>query len=290
MHIGSAENSKTVAGGYGEGNGTHEFCFPYGLAVYDEQTVVVADWGNHRIVQWKVGAKNGQVVAGGHGQGNQFNQLSCPTDVLIDKETDTLIICDRGNNRVVRWSRQDGTSEGEILLDNIACWGLAMDAHRFLYICDIERHEVRRYQIGEKNGTVVAGGRGRGSALNQLNQPTYVFVDQQQTVYVSDTWNHRVMKWKKDATEGIVAVRGSSRGLYVDSSETIYVADYRNHQLVGWAKEATEGTIIAGGYDGDKETSQLYHPWGLSYDQHGQLFVADHSNHRVQRFPLEPTD
>ncbi len=290
LNTGSAESSNTVAGGYGQGSATNELCFPYGLAVHDDQTMVIADWGNHRIVQWRIGDTNGQVIAGGHGQGNQLNQLNCPTDVLIDKETDSLIICDRGNKRVVRWSRRDGTTEGEILLNNIACWGLAMDDQRFLYISDIEKNEVRRYQMGQKNGTIVAGGHGRGAGLNQLNEPSYIFVDQKKTVYVSDIWNHRVMKWNKDAKEGIAVVQGFPRGLFVDTSETIYVADYGNHRLMRWPKGATHGTAIAGGNGEAEETSQLYYPWGLSVNQHGHLFVADHSNHRVQRFALEKND
>ncbi|CAF1682485.1 unnamed protein product, partial [Rotaria magnacalcarata] len=56
-------------------------------------------------MQWKNGhTTNGQVVAGGNGAGNGLNQLDRPADVLIDKETDSLIVCDRGNLRVVRWS------------------------------------------------------------------------------------------------------------------------------------------------------------------------------------------
>ncbi|CAF4262256.1 unnamed protein product, partial [Rotaria sordida] len=47
-----------------------------------------------------MGDTNGQVVAGGNGQGNRLDQLDHPTDVLIDKETDSLIICDRDNRRV----------------------------------------------------------------------------------------------------------------------------------------------------------------------------------------------
>ncbi|CAF1350357.1 unnamed protein product [Rotaria sordida] len=142
-----------------------------------------------------MGDTNGQVVAGGNGQGNRLDQLYRPTDVLIDKETDSLIICDRDNRRVVRWSRRSGTTQGEILIDNIACARLAMDDQRYLYISDTDKHEVRRYQIGDKNGTLVAGGNGEGDGLNQLNWPAYIFVDQQQTVYVSDQNNHRVMKW-----------------------------------------------------------------------------------------------
>ncbi|CAF1372436.1 unnamed protein product [Rotaria sordida] len=144
--------------------------------------------------------------------------------------------------------------------------------------------------MGEKNGTVVAGGHGRGAGLNQLNKPTYIFVDQQQNVYVSDTWNHRVVKWTKDATEGIVVVRGFPRGLFVDTMETIYVADYGNHRIMRWPKGATEGTIIVGEDSKEEDASELYRPWGLSYDQQGQLYVADHSCHRIQRFPLQMTN
>ncbi|CAF1610960.1 unnamed protein product, partial [Rotaria magnacalcarata] len=126
------------------------------------------------------------------------------TDVLIDKETDSLIICDQDNQRVVRWSRRSGTTQGEILIGNIDCHGVAMDEQRHLYVSDTRKHEVRRYQSGEKNGNLVAGGKGKGGGLNQLNEPHYLFVDGQQNVYVSDWNNHRVMKWDKGAKEGIV--------------------------------------------------------------------------------------
>ncbi|CAF4177456.1 unnamed protein product, partial [Rotaria sordida] len=159
-----------------------------------------------------MGDTNGQVVAGGNGKGNRLDQLNCPTDVLIDKETDSLIICDLGNDRVVRWSRRSGTTQGEILIDNILCWGLAMDDQRYLYISDNVRGEVRRYQIGDQNGAIVAGSNGEGDGLNQLNFPIYIFVDQQQTVYVSDTRNHRVMKWNKGAKEGIIVAGGQGEG------------------------------------------------------------------------------
>ncbi|CAF5064641.1 unnamed protein product, partial [Rotaria socialis] len=83
---------------------------------------------------------------------------------------------------------------------------------RYLYVSDDEKHEVRRYQLGEKNGTLVAGGNGKGDGLNQLNVPTYLFVDRQQTVYVSDNNNHRVMKWAEGAKEGIVVAGGQGYG------------------------------------------------------------------------------
>ncbi|CAF3851313.1 unnamed protein product [Rotaria sp. Silwood1] len=94
-----------------------------------------------------MGDTNGQVVAGGNGRGNRLDHLNEPSDVLIDKETDNLFICDLGNGRVVRWYRRSGTTQGEILLDNIDCFGLAMDDQRYLYISDTKKHEEDRNEL-----------------------------------------------------------------------------------------------------------------------------------------------
>ncbi|CAF0943884.1 unnamed protein product [Rotaria sordida] len=245
-----------------------------------------------------MGDTNGQVVAGGNGQGNRLDQLNQPTHVLISKETDSLIICDRWNRRVIRWSRRSGTTQGEILIDNIRCWRLAMDDQRYLYISDIDKHEVRRYQIGDKNGTIVAGGNGEGDGLNQLSWPANIFVDQQQTIYVSDYHNNRVMKWNKDAKEGTAVAGGQDRGnaltqlsdpygLFVDTLGTIYVADSLNHQVMRWPKGAKLGTVIVSGNGHGEGANQFKVPIGLSFDQHGNLYVVDQWNHRIQRFSIE---
>ncbi|CAF2078756.1 unnamed protein product, partial [Rotaria magnacalcarata] len=208
-----AQNGVTVAGGHGRGGATNQLYRPHGLFVDDDQTVVIADWWNHRIMQWKNGdTTNGQVVAGGKGEGNGLHQLRYPTDVLIDRETNSLIICDGANGRVVRWSRRSGTTQGEILIDNIDCWGLAMDEQRYLYVSDLGKHEVRRYQLGEEDGTPVAGCYDEGDELDQLNSPGYLVVDRDHSVYVSDNWNNRVMKWVEGAKEGIVVAGGQGQG------------------------------------------------------------------------------
>ncbi|CAF2128111.1 unnamed protein product, partial [Rotaria magnacalcarata] len=294
------QNGVTVAGGHRRGGATNQLNEPYGLFVGDDQTVFIADTENNRIMQWKNGdTANGQVVAGGKGAGKGLQQLYEPTDVLIDKETDSLIICDWGNERVVRWSRRSGTTQGEILIDNIYCWGLAMDDQRYLYVSDYKKHEVRRYQLGEKNGTLVAGGNGEGDELSQLNFPAYLFVDRDHSVYVSDYENHRVMKWNKGAKEGIVVAGGQSEGdtltqlshpvgLFVDTLGTLYVADSYNHRVMRWTQgDKKQGTVIVGGNGHGAGANQFNYPRGLSFDRHGNLYVVDDNNHRVQRFSIE---
>jgi sugar lactone lactonase YvrE len=233
------QNGITVAGGNGKGTGLNQVLNPWGLCIADDQTVYVADYSNNCIVEWKSGATSGRVVAGGNGQGNQASQLYAPTDVIIDKENDCFIICDKGNKRVVRWPRQNGTS-GQTIISNVSCWSLAMDDKRYLYVADYTNHEVRRWRVGDTSGTIVAGGNGKGNRLDQLSGRFYIFVDEDYSVYVSDENNHRVMKWISGAKEGVVVAGGHGKGdslaqlsnpegVVVDQLGTVYVADTSNH-------------------------------------------------------------
>ena len=180
-----SQKGVTVAGGNGDGNALNQLYRPFGLDIDDDnQSIAIADYWNDRIVEWKMGASNGKVVAGGQGYGNRLDQLNRPTDVLIDKETNSLLIADAWNGRVLRWSRRQETTQGEVIVDNVDCRALAIDHQRYLYVSDTGKNEIRRYTIGDKNGIVVAGGNGQGNQLNQLNWPTYLFVDEEQAVHV----------------------------------------------------------------------------------------------------------
>ncbi|CAF1345727.1 unnamed protein product [Rotaria sp. Silwood1] len=292
-----AQNGITVAGGNGSGRETNQLYNPWGLYVDDDQTIYVTDEQNDRIVEWNSGATNGKVVAGGNGQGHEAHQLNHPLDVIIDKESDSLIISDRWNRRVVRWPRRNGT-RGETIISNISFGGLTMDDNGSLYGRDYEKHEVRRYKIGDTQGIVVAGGNGQGNRLDQLSKPTYVFVDRDHSVYVSDYKNHRVMKWEGGAKQGIVVAGGQGNGnsltqlnypygVVVDQLGTVYVADFGNHRIMRWPKGAKQGSVIIGGNGRGAQSNQLDRPIGLSFDRHGNLYVVDRGNHRVQKFNIE---
>ena len=289
----------TVAGSHGQGSGRDQLNQPHGLFVDEDQTVYIGDYGNHRIMAWKAGATTGEVLAGGEGAGHRLDQLRYPSDVIVDRET--LLICDQGNQWVMRWPRRASSSlprQGEIVIDNIACDGLTMDAEGALYVSDWEEHEVRRYDKGsDKKGTLVAGGHGKGDERIQLNCPTYLFVDAQSTLYVSDENNHRVMAWKKGAKEGIVVAGGNGEGgdltqlscpggVWVDGCGHVYVVDEQNHRVMRWEKGAKHGTVIVGGNGKGAAAHQLSSPGGLFFDRHGHLYVVDWGNSRVQRFSL----
>jgi sugar lactone lactonase YvrE len=267
------------------------------MFIDDDQTIYVAEYRNHRIVEWKKNAITGRIVAGGNGDGNRSNQLNEPTKAIVNKQNDSLIICDYGNRRVVRWPRRNGQS-GEIIISNIACSDLMMDNDGYLYVSDTDKNEIRRWKIGEKNGTIVAGDGNRyGDRLDQLSSPSNFFINEDHSVYVSDCYNDRVMKWVKGAKEGIIVAGGHGlgksfrelarpKGIIVDQLGSIYVADYLNHRVMRWLKGAAEGSIVVGGNGYGAQSNQFQYPMDLSFDRENNLYVVDFWNHRVQKFDV----
>jgi sugar lactone lactonase YvrE len=277
------ENATVPIGVHGYGNYCNQINDPRGLCIDDDQTIYVADSGNHRVIAWKYGNTYGQIVAGGISLENHNDRLHWPTNVIVDNQTDSLLICDRSNKRVVQWPHQNGET---IILD-IGCFGLIMDNEGFLYVSDVAKDEVRRWKIGEKEGT-----------LNQLNYPYYIFVDEDQSVYVSDGLNHRVMKWTKGAKEGIVVAGGQGegnrlnqlthpRGIVVDQFGTLYVADSGNHRVMRWLKGTKEDEIIVGRNGQGDQLNQLNYPIDLLFDKEGSLYVVDGENNRILKFDLD---
>ncbi|CAF1168153.1 unnamed protein product [Adineta steineri] len=288
------QDAITVAGGNGFGQKLNQFKYPYGIFIDEYKNIFIADYNIHRIVEWKYNSKEGQIIAGENKQENRTGQLNYPTDVIVDQQNHSIIIADQGNRRVIRWLNQNQ----QILINNIDCFGLAMGKHGFLYVSDYRKNEVRRWKMGEYNneGIIVAGGNGQGKKLNQLNYPVFIFVDEDQSVYVSDKWNHRVVKWRKDAKEGRIVAGGNGQGenlnqlkypegIVVDGLDQIYVADFGNHRVMRWCEGKEEGEIVAGENGGNK-SNQLALPRGLSFDNEGNLYVADCGNARIAKFEI----
>ncbi|CAF1127343.1 unnamed protein product [Adineta steineri] len=289
------QNAITVAGGNGQGQQFNQCNYPKGIFIDKNKNIFITDCWNHRIVEWKCNAKIGQIIAGGNKEGNRMNQLNGPRDVIVDQKNHSIIIADYENKRVIQWLDQ----KQQILIHNIDCYGLAMDKYGFLYVSDREKNEVRRWQMGGYNneGVVVAGGNGKGDQRSQLNDPTFIFIDEEQSIYVSDRDNHRVMKWRKGAREGRIVAGGNGeganfnqlsypQGVIVDDLDQIYVADSENHRIMRWCEGKEEGEIVVGGNGKGNQTNQLDCPMGLSFDDERNLYVVDSGNDRIEKFEI----
>lgn len=292
----SLANGIVVFGGNGKGDALNQLVQPMYMTMDDDdQTIYISDQYNQRVLAWKINATQGKIVAGGNGRGVNLNQFQFTFGVAIDKKNDSLIIADYRNRRVVRWARRNGTA-GETIISDIECWGLAMDSSGYIYTADPSRHEVRRWAIGETDGTLIAGGYGPGFGLDQLNQPRGVYIDRNDTIYIADPGNHRILKLTKGAKLPTIAAGGRGPGnsllqlnnpigSYVDNSGALYIVDNVNDRVMRWRPGAIQGEVFIGGNGRGNKPNQLNNPADITADQYGNFYVLEFDNGRIKMFP-----
>ncbi|CAF1264768.1 unnamed protein product [Adineta ricciae] len=289
----------TVAGGNKSGNELNKLNGPRGFDLDDDLTLYIADEMNHRVVRWKVNASQGELIAGKDGKGNKRNQLETPTDVAIDKQNHSLIICDAGNSRILKVNHHNLVQEPTVIL-NTDCFSIMIDNNGYIYISETLSGGIKRWKEGQSDPEVIAGGNGPGNDLYHHMFPMYFFVDHNNDlVYVSDAYNHRVMKWLKNATKGIVVAGGYNNtndlvyllnvttGIVVDNSNNIYVADRDNSRIMRFTEGSQVGKIVVSGKSVGSMVNQLKDPEDILFDREGNLYVVDCGNHRVQKFFID---
>jgi sugar lactone lactonase YvrE len=148
----------------------------------------------------------------------------------------------------------------------------------------IDIHPNAKWQ---KNGLTVAGGNGQGNGINQLYNPCSLYVDDDQTVYVADLSNHRIVEWKWGATSGQVVAGGNGQGsgahqlsnprdVIVDKErDSLIICDNSNRRVVRWPRRnGTSGETIISNIDCQ----------GLTMDENGSLYVTDVGKDEVRRY------
>jgi hypothetical protein len=160
--------------------------------------------------------------------------------------------------------------------------------------------EKRSFEICSKNtwlkaAITVAAGNGVGSAMNQLAQPNDLFVDSHNAIYIADSLNHRIIKWKEGALEGQVVAGGNGRGnqesqlsyptaVFVDRQENIYIADNENNRIQKWQVNGKSGKTIIGQFGRGDRLNQIDNCWGLYVDKNYNVYVSERSNNRVTKW------
>ena len=81
-------------------------------------------------------------------------------------------------------------------------------------------------------------------------------------------------------------------GIYVDHGGNIYVADIFNNRIQMFPSGSTYGSTgvtVAGGNGPGHAANQLNQPYFLYADSHGNIYVSDVDNTRIQKFPAGST-
>jgi DNA-binding beta-propeller fold protein YncE len=163
-----------------------------------------------------------------------------------------------------------------------------------------------RYVVGQGIGKDRFAGDGGLATSAQLNFPSAVAVDAAGTLFIADTWNHRIRrvdsktgviqtvagtgqsKWTGDGGPGVSASLNEPVALVLDGAR-LYIADQSNNRIRMLDLESGVITTVAGtgesGYNGDgmpAVESALAGPSGLALDHEGNLYIADTFNGRIR--------
>lgn len=192
-----------------------------------------------------------------------------------------------------------GSADGQFQFPH----GLAIGPDGSIYVADGNNHRVQKFN---RDGQFIASiGSPSGAIDNppagQFNEPWDVAVAKDGTIYVADTWNHRIQKFSPDGkfetmwgtlgdtggqASGGEGVFYGPRGIAIDPDGRVLVADTGNKRVQIFDKDGQFITQFGGG---GLEPGRLDEPVGIAADAQGRIAVADTWNGRIQTFDRNGT-
>lgn len=223
-------------------------------------------------------------------------KLSNYSDVFVGRNGDIYYEDSSLKGKIQRWSVQQKQSLHVVSFDDF-CYGLFIDNNNTLYCSQNKRHLVKKISLDNLNDqpTIAAGNGSEGPTASQVNQPWGIFVDGQYNLYVADAINNRIQRFAPGNTIGVtVAGKGTPPNLtlhyptdvVVDRHGYIYIADNMNNRTVRVKDQNWKCIVGCTGQSG-AGMHQFAKSTSLHLDSHGNLYVNDEKNRRVQMFALK---
>ncbi|MEW5940399.1 MAG: hypothetical protein AB1750_12090, partial [Chloroflexota bacterium] len=171
--------------------------------------------------------------------------------------------------------------------------GMAFASDGTFYVADSRNHRILHL---DASGAILhqwgsfADGVNVANPIGTFNEPWGVAVGLDGSVYVSDTWNHRIQKFTAEGQpvkmwgeygQGGPTTFWGPRGLAVDERGRLYVADTGNKRIVIF--DADGNYLNEFGAPG-MDAGQFDEPVGVAIAPNGVVYVTDTWNRRVQAF------
>ncbi|GBG78262.1 hypothetical protein CBR_g26293 [Chara braunii] len=276
------------AGGEGLRDGTFEYAAfnrPQGLTYHSGRNVLyVADTENHALREVDFVNEKVTTLAGNGTQGSDYKGggrgpsqvLNSPWDVVVDEPNGKVYVAMAGQHQIWTYDIDTGVSQrfsgdgsernlnGRSGNDSSFAQpsGLSLSTDRtVLYVADSESSSIRAVNLQTGGTTLYAGGDptfadnlfkfgdkdGFGTKV-ELQHPLGVLQSLDGSIYIADSYNHKIKKMNP-STKEVISVAGNGR---------------------------------AGFKDGKGTSSQCSEPAGLAQGLDGKIFIADTNNNVIR--------
>lgn len=294
-----------------KGDQPGEFYSPIGIAISRQDEVYVTDLNNARVQRFDTEGK----YTGGFDlpRDTPERKSSQAGGIAIDEkgllylsfmQQDRIRVYTPAGALVREWGVK-GAGDGELYGPG----GLAFDRAGDLYVADQRNHRVQKFT---REGKFLAKWGEHGSQPGQFDGvepkgsrfggPHFVALDRRGRVYTTEGALARIQQFSPEGRPllawgdhsegpggfGAYALPGgkSSMGpiaVMVDRQDRVWVTSLNNRAQCF----TPEGKLLMSIGPG-KEPGQLQRPHGMATDSHGNLYVADAANQRIQKFALPP--
>jgi len=259
---------------------------PYGMAVNSKGDLYVADQRVGAIFIFNTETKETKLIA--NGRDATFGLIN---GVAFDDD-DRLFVTDGKLRRVLVFDKTnkvvDQIKDG--LIDPV---GIAIDTeNRQLYVVDTQADQVVVYDadtLKEKRRIGTGGKKHVLTTPGDFSLPTFVALDNDGNVYVTDTLNYRVEIF--DADGNFISQFGNHcdgpgcfahpKGIAVDSDGHIWVADPMLDLLQAFNRDGQLLGIVGGHGNLLGQFSSLD---GVYIDKNNRIFTSEQFPGRVQMF------
>ncbi len=283
-----------------KGSADAQFDAPIGIAINGADEIYVTDFRNNRVQKFDT---EGRLLA-------KFAVEPMPGGIAVDRMgaiyvapmmSHKICVYDDAGNLLRTWGKQ-GTGDGDFDQPG----GICIGADGTVFVADQVNRRVQRFTpegkfIAKwgKYGTEPGQFDGVENLANRTGGPNFLAADAQGNIFTTEAKLGRIQKFDADG-KPLLAFGSNSTdpggfggrpnnlpgpiAIVVDRFGRIWVSS-TNHRVQLFSPEGK----YLGGFDSltpGTELGQFHTPHGLALDSHGDLYVVDAQNHRVQKFSV----
>lgn len=260
------------------------FVFPQFIAVGEDGSIYVSDFGNKRIQKF---SSTGEYVTHWGNSGKQLGDFYNPTGIAVSD--DSVFVVDRDLNRIQKFSLdgefittwgKKGTAEGQFFFPN----GITI-SNGLLYVVDTGN---QRIQVFSTDGEFVSSFGSSGLGTGQFLNVSGIDADEYGNIFVTDKGNGKIEKFSGDG-ELLQSFQFYFPG-YVFSPEAIAIDPNGDMFVVN----SHDGKILHLSQNSELRlsTSDRTSPYLVSFKEitgmtigiNGELLVVDSPTHSIRSF------